>query len=81
MAAGLRQGLAGEEQAGPLDQAGLDRHREAVVGAARVAHRREAALQSAFQDLSGVLVDQRARHEVETADIGVRRQGVEVGVD
>ncbi len=45
VAAGLRQRLAADHEARSLDQPLLDRHDEAVVGAAEVAHGGEAAHQ------------------------------------
>jgi hypothetical protein len=81
VAAGLGQRAPGIEQARALDEAGLDRHGQAVVGAAGVTHGGEAALQRRLQQHPGVLVQERARHGLQPGEIRVGRHGVEVRVD
>jgi branched-chain amino acid transport system ATP-binding protein/neutral amino acid transport system ATP-binding protein len=58
MASGLAQRLARVEEARPHDQAAADRVREAVVGAAGVAQRREAAHQRHLEMAARELRDQ-----------------------
>jgi hypothetical protein len=79
--AGLGEGPAGVEQPGAGDESAVDGPGEAVVGAAGVADGGESPRDGGFQEAAGVLGDERRRHVLHVADVGIRRDGVEVRVD
>ena len=79
--AALAQRAAREQDARAGDQPLLHGAREARVGAARVAHRREAPVQRRLQVAPRVLVEERGRHVVEGGHVEGGEQGVEMGVD
>ena len=61
VAAGLREGLAADDEARSLDKPFLDRHDEAMIGAAQIADGGEAAHQHLAHDLGGAHRHERVR--------------------
>ena len=79
--AGLRDRLAGDEQARPAKQPALHRLHEPVVGAGGVAHRGETAHQHAEHDVLGLGRDQRRRRDVHLEQFRLGGGHVHVRVD
>ena len=81
VAAGLAQGLAGDDEARTLDQPFIDRPHEAVVGASGVAHGREPAHQQLSQDARRAHRRERRRRHRIGGEIDQRRHHMHVAVD
>ena len=81
VAAGLAQRLAGDEQARALEQALLDRGLDAVVGAAGVAQRGEAAMQHGAHGDRAFRGEQRQRHVGQQAQVHLGEHDMDVRVD
>jgi hypothetical protein len=80
VAAGLRDGMAGEEQAWPDEVAFLDRPRQAPVGSAHVAHRRESSEQHVPEDVARSGGDVHRRPAAQEREVGDHRSHVDVAV-
>jgi len=81
VAAGLAQRLAGNDQAGTVDQTFVDGPHEAVVGAAGVAHGREPAHQQRCQDSRRARGGERRRRHRVGRDGDQRGHHMHVAVD
>ena len=81
VAAGLAQRLAGDEQARAFEQALLDRGLDAVVGAAGVAQRGEAAMQHGAHGHRAFGGEQRQRHVGQQAQVDLGEHDMDVRVD
>ena len=81
MTAGLAQPLAGDDQPRPGEQPLLDGERQAVVGAAAVAHRGEAARQHRRHDAGGAGRGQRRRRHGVGAKVDQTGDDMDVAVD
>ena len=75
VAAGLGEGVPGVEQPRSGNEIRVNRARQPVVGARRVANRRESAQQRRFQIQAGVLCEERGGHVLDGPEIGDLRQG------
>jgi hypothetical protein len=81
MAASLAERAPGDEEARPRDDPGFDRQRQRVVGAAGIAHRREAALEHGAQDRHGLERHDRIGQCRVGAEVEGRRDDMHVAVD
>ena len=81
MPPGLRDGTAGKVKTRALDEPLLDCHPQAHITARGIAHRREAALQRAFEHFCRVDRHQRRQHMLDHSNAHARGVRMKVAVD